>query len=108
MQHINLRRISAIFLLLSLVAISMTSCNEDKLDVNAIGILDGTVMDFTSEENVSGVVLTTNPPTISVASDSAGYFIFKTIDDSCKAMVQRKSRDRRKTCFAISGKDQIC
>lgn len=91
MQYFRLRRTSAIFILISLVAISMTSCNEDKLEVNATGILDGTVMDFTSEENLSGAVLTTNPPTVSVASDSAGYFIFKTIEVGDYNLIARKN-----------------
>lgn len=91
MQYFKQRRTSAVILLLSLVAISLTSCNEDKLDVNATGILDGTVMDFTSEENLSGAVLTTNPPTVSVASDSAGYFIFKTIEVGDYNLIARKN-----------------
>lgn len=66
-------------------------CNEDKLDVNATGILDGTLMDFDSEKNLSGAILTTNPPTVSVASDSAGYFIFKTIDVGDYNLIARKN-----------------
>ncbi len=71
---------SAVLILYTLsFALFFQGCNEDKLEVNATGILDGTVMDFTSEVNLSGAVLTTNPPSVSVASDSTGYFIFKTI-----------------------------
>jgi len=66
-------------------------CNEDKLDVNATGVLDGTLMDFDSETNLSGAILTTNPPTVSVASDSAGYFIFKTIDVGDYNLIARKN-----------------
>ena len=72
-------------------ALFLQGCNEDKLEVNAIGILDGTIMDFTSEVNLSGAVLTTNPPTVSVASDSAGYFIFKTIDVGDYSLIARKN-----------------
>jgi len=78
-------------LLLALALIFSTSCNEDKLDINATGILDGTVMDFSSEENLGGAVLTTNPPTVSVASDSSGYFIFKTIEVGDYNLIARKN-----------------
>jgi TolB protein len=73
------------------LALFLQGCNEDKLDVNATGILDGSVMDFTSDESLSGAVLTTNPPTISVASDSAGYFIFKTIDVGDYNLIAKKN-----------------
>jgi TolB protein len=66
-------------------------CTEDKLDVNATGVLDGTIMDFTSELNLGGAILTTNPPTVSVASDSAGYFIFKTIEVGDYNLIARKN-----------------
>ncbi|MCK5066001.1 MAG: carboxypeptidase-like regulatory domain-containing protein [Bacteroidales bacterium] len=53
--------------------------------------MDGSVLDFTSELNLSGAVLTTNPPTVSVVSDSAGYFIFKTIDVGDYNLIARKN-----------------
>ncbi len=90
MLHVNRLR-SSILLLLSLFTLTFYGCNEDKLDVYAIGVLDGTVMDFTSEENLSGAILTTNPPTVSVASDSAGYFIFKTIEVGEYILIARKN-----------------
>jgi len=89
-HHIKLR--SAILILFTLfLAAFFQGCSEDKLDVDAIGILDGTVMDFTSEVNLSGAVLTTNPPTVSVASDSAGYFIFKTIEVGDYNLIAQKN-----------------
>lgn len=92
MQHFKLRRRFSIqVLLVTLALVFSTSCNEDKLDIHATGILDGTVMDFTSEENLGGVVLTTNPPTVSVASDSSGYFIFKTIEVGDYNLIARKN-----------------
>ena len=66
-------------------------CSEDKLDVYETGVLDGTILDFTSERNLSGAILTTNPPTVSVASDSAGYFIFKTIEIGEYNLIARKN-----------------
>jgi len=66
-------------------------CQEDKLEVSATGVLDGTIMDFTSEINLSGAVLTTSPPTVSVASDSVGYFIFKTIDVGDYNLIAKKN-----------------
>lgn len=73
------------------LALFFYGCNEDKLDVNATGVLDGTLMDFDSEQNLSGAILTTNPPTVSVASDSTGYFIFKTIDVGDYNLIARKN-----------------
>ncbi|MCK5691578.1 MAG: PD40 domain-containing protein [Bacteroidales bacterium] len=72
-------------------AFFLQGCKEDKLDDFATGILDGTVMDFTSEVNLSGAILTTNPPTVSVASDSVGYFIFKTIDVGDYNLIAKKN-----------------
>jgi TolB protein len=74
-----------------LLPILFFGCNEDKLDVNSTGVLDGTLLDFTSEKNLSGAILTTNPPSVSVASDSAGYFIFKTIDVGDYNLIARKN-----------------
>jgi len=74
-----------------LMAIFFFGCNEDRLDVNATGVLDGTILDFTSELNLGGAILTTNPPTVSVASDSAGYFIFKTIEVGDYNLIARKN-----------------
>ena len=83
---------SAILILLTLsIALFLQGCKEDKLEVYATGILDGTIMDFTSEENLSGAVLTTNPPTVSVASDSTGYFVFKTIDVGDYTLIAKKN-----------------
>lgn len=83
---------SAVLLLFTLATtLFFRGCNEDKLEINATGILDGTVLDFTSDVNLSGAVLTTNPPTVSVASDSAGYFIFKTIDVGDYNLIAKKN-----------------
>ena len=83
---------SAVLLSCTLMAsLFFYGCNEDKLDVYATGILDGTILDFTSEKNLSGAIVTTNPPTVSVASDSAGYFIFKTIDVGDYNLIARKN-----------------
>jgi len=91
MQRFN-KLLSAILILFTFsMALLITGCNEDKLDINAIGVLDGTVMDFTSEINLSGAVLTTNPPSVSVASDSAGYFIFKTIEVGDYNLIAKKN-----------------
>jgi len=91
MQRFN-KLLSAILILFTLtIALILGGCNEDKLDINAIGVLDGTVMDFSSEINLSGAVLTTNPPSVSVASDSAGYFEFKTIEVGDYNLIAKKN-----------------
>ena len=83
---------SGILILFALsIALFFQGCNEDKLEVNATGILDGTVLDFTSDVNISGTILTTNPPTVSVVSDSAGYFIFKTMDVGDYNLIAKKN-----------------
>jgi len=90
MGHIHKFR-NPFFLLLTAVVLLFYGCKEEKLDVYATGILDGTVMDFTSEDNLSGAILTTNPPTVSVATDSTGYFIFKTIEVGDYNLIARKN-----------------
>ncbi len=72
-------------------ALFLQGCAEDKLEITATGVLDGTVMDFTSEETLYGAVLTTNPPTVSVASDSTGYFKFTTIDVGDYNLIAKKN-----------------
>lgn len=90
MWHIHKFR-NPLLLLFPVVVLLIFGCKEEKLDVYATGVLDGTIMDFTSEENLSGAILTTNPPTVSVASDSAGYFIFKTIEVGDYNLIARKN-----------------
>lgn len=87
---IKLRSAVPILFILSFSLI-FQGCQEDKIDVDAIGILDGTVMDFISETNIDGAVLTTNPPTVSVASDSSGYFIFNTINVGDYNLIAKKN-----------------
>jgi TolB protein len=91
MQHYKSMRIAFVLLCTISVIISFHGCSEDKLDVYATGILDGTILDFTSEMNLEGAILTTNPPTVSVASDSSGYFIFSTIEVGEYNLIARKN-----------------
>lgn len=91
MQHYNRVRIAFITVCTILFSFSFHGCSEDKLDVYATGILDGNVLDFTSEKDLEGAILTTNPPTVSVASDSAGYFIFSTIEVGEYNLIARKN-----------------
>jgi TolB protein len=91
MQHYTKLRFAILMLLSLSFALLFQACKEDKLEVYATGILDGTVMDFTSDINLSGAILTTNPPTVSVVSDSSGYFIFKTIDVGEYNLIARKN-----------------
>jgi len=91
MQHFNRMRVAILFVCSIVLSLSFPGCNEDKIDVFATGVLDGNVMDFTSESNLEGAILTTNPPTVSVASDSSGYFIFKTIEVGDYNLIARKN-----------------
>ena len=91
MHNLNDLRVTILLVFSVFFTLTFQGCNEDKLDVNATGVLDGTVLDFTSEANLNGVILTTNPPTVSVASDSAGYFIFKTIEVGDYNLIARKN-----------------
>lgn len=91
MQQYNSVRFASVFLCAILFSLSFHGCSEDKLDVYATGILDGNVLDFTSEKDLEGAILTTNPPTVSVASDSAGYFIFSAIEVGEYNLIARKN-----------------
>ena len=91
MRRFNKLQYAILILFTLTIVLLLGGCNEDKLDINAIGILDGTVMDFSSEINLSGAVLTTNPPTVSVASDSSGYFEFKTIEVGDYNLIAKKN-----------------
>ncbi|MCK4990255.1 MAG: carboxypeptidase-like regulatory domain-containing protein, partial [Bacteroidales bacterium] len=91
MQHNKRMRIAFFIVCTILFSLSFYGCSEDKLDVYATGILDGNILDFTSEQNLEGAILTTNPPTVSVASDSTGYFIFSSIEVGEYNLIARKN-----------------
>ena len=91
MQLNNNLRSSILLLPTLFLALCFQGCNEDKLEVFATGILDGNIIDFISKVDIDGAILTTNPPTVSVASDSAGYFIFKTIDVGDYVLIAQKN-----------------
>jgi len=91
MQHNKRMRFAFYLVCTTLFSLSFYGCSEDKLDVYASGVLDGTILDFTSELNLKGAILTTNPPTVSVASDSIGYFIFSPIEVGEYNLIARKN-----------------
>jgi len=91
MQHNKRMRLAYYVVCTTLFSLSFYGCSEDKLDVYASGVLDGTILDFTSELNLKGAILTTNPPTVSVASDSTGYFIFSPIEVGEYNLIARKN-----------------
>ena len=91
MQHNKRMRFAFFIVCTTLFSFSFYGCSEDKLDVYASGVLDGTILDFTSELNLKGAILTTNPPTVSVASDSIGYFIFSPIEVGEYNLIARKN-----------------
>lgn len=91
MQHYKRMRFAFFIVCTTLFSLSFYGCSEDKLDVYATGILDGNILDFTSDKNIEGAILTTNPPTVSVASDSAGYFVFSTIEVGEYNLIARKN-----------------
>jgi TolB protein len=91
MQHNKRMRFAFFIVCTTLFSLSFYGCSEDKLDVYASGVLDGTILDFTSELNLKGAILTTNPPTVSVASDSIGYFIFSPIEVGEYNLIARKN-----------------
>ena len=91
MQHNKRMQIAFFIVCTILFSLSFYGCSEDKLDVYATGILDGNILDFTSEQNLEGAILTTNPPTVSVASDSTGYFIFSSIEVGEYNLIARKN-----------------
>ena len=91
MQHYKRMRSAFYIVCTTLFTLSFFGCSEDKLDVYATGILDGNILDFTSDKNIEGAILTTNPPTVSVASDSLGYFIFSSIEVGEYNLIARKN-----------------
>lgn len=87
----SILRNKAVLAALSLILFFAFSCSEEKIDIDASGTLEGTVLDFTSEINLQGAILTTNPPTVSVASDSTGYFVFNSIEVGDYSLIARKN-----------------
>ena len=65
----------ALLLLLATVA-----CRENTIPLAEVGTLVGTVISENSEQAVSGVEISTNPPTNSVFTDSLGQFLLADIE----------------------------
>ncbi|MEZ5069536.1 MAG: carboxypeptidase regulatory-like domain-containing protein [Bacteroidales bacterium] len=77
--------------LLGLAFLLLQACTEDRIQLSYDGTLAGHVKDFTSDEVLAGVILTTNPATISVATDSTGFFEFSTLSEGDYTLIARKS-----------------
>ena len=74
------------FIILLLVA----GCEEEKLDVDKFGSLSGVVINGEDYTPLSGVLITTNPPSSTVLTDGEGRFEFKKVKEGEVALTARK------------------
>ncbi len=66
-------------ILLFLLIFVLNSCGEEKITLDGTGIIKGTVMDDKTSEPVVNAEITTNPPSQSVLTDSAGHFVMEDV-----------------------------
>ena len=74
-MNTRLQLLAALLLVLLTVA-----CRENTIPLTEVGTLVGTVISENSEQALTGVEISTNPPTNSVFTDSLGQFLLEDIE----------------------------
>src|SRR5665648_1067465 len=71
--------------------VSITSCDEVKLDIINYGSVNGIVLDGETYEPIQGVLITTSPASISLLTDLDGKFsIPKLVEGEVAVNVKKK------------------
>jgi hypothetical protein len=79
-----------IYLVGCLFLISIISCDEEKLDIESYGSVNGTVLDGDTYLPVPGVLITTTPASISLITDAQGKFSIPKIKQGEVAISVKK------------------
>lgn len=67
------------YILLLLIVITITSCNENTINPVLYGTISGIVFGPDGKTAVSGASITTNPASSAIVTDGSGKFIVKTV-----------------------------
>lgn len=69
-----------VLLALPLLLLGLVGCKEATLGPNLTGSIEGTVMDYDTNETLAGVSITTSPPTGAYVTDAGGAFTLEDLE----------------------------
>ncbi|MAT90732.1 MAG: hypothetical protein CMC35_08555 [Flavobacteriaceae bacterium] len=75
-MRIQIQKLAGVFLLLTLF---FAACEEDGIDEDGTGIIDGTVVVDGENTPLANVKITTNPSSTTVFSDASGQFVLDNV-----------------------------
>jgi len=90
-----------IYIVCSLFLISITSCDEEKLDIESFGSISGAVMDGDTYLPVQGVLITTTPASVSLLTDAQGKFSVPKIKEG-ELAVNVKKKDYLSNTLSVA------
>jgi len=96
-----------IYIICCFLFASITSCDEEKLDVVNYGSISGTVLDGVTYLPVQGALVTTTPASISLLTDAEGKFSIPKLKEG-EVAVNLKKKDylSNSLSVAIYGEEQ--
>ena len=96
-----------IYIICCFLFASITSCDEEKLDVLNYGSISGTVLDGVTYLPVQGALVTTTPASISLLTDAEGKFSIPKLKEG-EVAVNLKKKDylSNSLSVAIYGEEQ--
>lgn len=81
-----------IYIACCLFLVAVTSCDEEKLDIESYGSINGMVLDGDTYLPIEGVLVTTTPPSISLLTDAEGKFTIAKLKEG-EVAVNVKKKD---------------
>ncbi len=88
-------------LLISLLILSITGCEENKLDVEKFGTISGTILDGNDYSPLEGVLITTTPASTTALTDEKGEFRFDKVKKGEVALTARR-KDYLSTSISVA------
>ena len=90
-----------IYIVFCLFLISITACDEVKLDIVNYGSVSGTVLDGDTYLPLQGVLITTTPASISILTDAQGKFSIPKITEG-EVAVNVKKKDYLSNTISVA------
>lgn len=90
-----------IYIVFCLFLAIMTSCDEDKLDIEYYGSISGKVLDGATYLPIQGVLVTTTPPSISLLTDAEGKFTISKLKEG-EVAVNVKKKDYLSNSLSVA------
>ncbi|GMQ31000.1 carboxypeptidase-like regulatory domain-containing protein [Algoriphagus confluentis] len=78
------------FILIFFLALALSSCEEERFDVKKYGSVSGIVVDGSDYSGLSGVLITTTPPSTAILTDENGAFQFDKVQEGPVIITARK------------------